>query len=160
MKRTAIAVLVTALVILGAGDLEAQVRFGGQANFADDTDFGIGPRVAADFQELGPRFQFVGTWDIYFPDDDDLDFWELNGNLMYRADLRATDAVVPYGGAGLNIARTDRDVPGGEVDDTDLGVNFLGGAEFPLASFTPFVELRVTAEGAEQLYLTAGVLIP
>lgn len=160
MKRTVSALFVAALLLVTAGSLEAQVRFGGQANLADDTDFGIGPRIALDLQELGPRFQFVGTWDIYFPDEENLDFWELNGNLMYRFDLQQTNAVVPYGGAGLNVARTTIETPGDDIDSTDLGVNFVGGAEFPLQSFTPFLEFRITAEGSEQLYLTGGVLIP
>lgn len=162
LQRVTVSVLAGLFALaLAAGGSEAQVRFGGQLNVADDTDFGLGPRVAVDFEELGPRFQVIGTWDIYFPDEEGLDYWELNGNLVYRFDLRETDAVVPYGGGGLNIARFDREgQPGGDVDTTELGLNVLAGAEFPLTSVTPFVELRVTAEGSEQLYLTGGILVP
>jgi len=160
MKRIVSALFVAAFLLVTAGGLEAQVRFGGQANLADDTDFGIGPRIALDLQELGSQFQFVGTWDIYFPDEDGLDFWELNGNIMYRFDLQQTNAVVPYGGAGLNVARFSVDTPGDDVDNTELGVNFIGGAEFPLQTFTPFLEFRITAEGSKQLYVTGGVLVP
>ncbi len=157
VKSLAVAVLAgfLALALAPVGS-DAQVRFGGQLNFADDTDFGLGPRVAFDLEELGPRFQIIGTWDIYFPDNDLVDFWELNGNLVYRFELPDTDGVEPYGGGGLNVARTEV----GDVGDTDLGLNILGGVEFPLTSVTPFVELRVTAEGSEQLYITGGVLVP
>lgn len=149
-----------ALLLVPCG-LDAQVRLGGQLNFAEETDFGLGPRVALNLEELGPRFQVVGTWDIYFPENDNLDFWELNGNLVYRFDLQDTDQVEPYAGGGLNVARAEVDLPGGgESGDTDLGVNFLGGVEFPLASVTPFVEFRITAEGSEQFYLTGGLLVP
>lgn len=162
LQRVTVSVLAGLFALaLAAGGSEAQVRFGGQLNVADDTDFGLGPRVAFDLEELGPRFQIIGTWDIYFPDEEGLDYWELNGNLVYRFDLSETDAVVPYGGGGLNIARIDRESqPGNDVDTTELGLNVLAGAEFPLTSVTPFVELRVTAEGSEQLYLTGGILVP
>jgi opacity protein-like surface antigen len=157
LKNLTVAVLagLFALALAPEGS-EAQVRFGGQLNFADETDFGLGPRVAFDLEELGPRFQIIGTWDIYFPENDAVDFWELNGNIVYRFDLPETEGVDPYGGGGLNVARTEV----GDVGDTDLGLNILGGVEFPLASVTPFVELRVTAEGADQFYITGGVLVP
>lgn len=162
VKNLTVAVLAGLLALAVAPEAtEAQVRFGGQLNFADDTDFGLGPRVAFDLEELGPRFQIIGTWDIYFPDEEGLDFWELNGNVVYRFELEETDAVEPYGGGGLNIARIDREGPAGsDVDDTELGLNVLGGVEFPLTSVTPFVEVRVTAEGSEQIYVTGGVLVP
>lgn len=163
MKRHAISVFFAATLILAtSAALDAQVRFGGQANFADDTDFGLGPRVAVNLEQLGPRFQVLGTWDIYFPDDDNLDFWELNGNLVYRFDVQEVPSIVPYAGGGLNIARREieLDPPAGDVDDTDVGVNFLGGVEFPLASVTPFVEIRLTEEGGDQFYLTGGVMVP
>lgn len=162
LKRATVSMLAGLLgLALAAGGAEGQVRFGGQLNFADDTDFGLGPRLAFDLEELGPRFQIIGTWDIYFPDNDALDYWELNGNVVYRFRLPETEEVVPYGGAGLNVARADLDQPvGTETSDTDLGLNFLGGAEFPLESVTPFVELRVTAEGSEQFYVTGGLLVP
>lgn len=159
VQRVTVSVLAALFVLaLAAGGSEAQVRFGGQLNVADDTDFGLGPRVAADLEELGPRLQILGTWDIYFPDEDGFDFWELNGNLVYRFDLPETTSVEPYAGGGLNIARFEFDGP--PSNRTELGLNVLGGVEFPLTSVTPFVELRVTAEGSEQLYVTGGLLVP
>lgn len=159
LKKTLSVVVVAGLTAVGAQGLEGQVRFGGQLNIADDTDVGLGPRVALDLEDTGAPLQFLGTWDIYFPDNDAVDYWELNGNVVYRFQLEETDAVVPYGGAGLNIARIEVDTPG-DGDDTDLGVNFLGGVEFPLVSVTPFVEIRATAEGGEQFYITGGLLVP
>lgn len=162
LQRTTVSTLAALLALaLSAGATEGQVRFGGQLNVADDTDFGLGPRVAFDLEELGPRFQVLTTWDIYFPSEDALDFWELNGNLVYRFELPETENVVPYGGAGLNIARFDVEGPmGQDFGETELGVNFLGGAEFPLESVTPFVELRITADGGDQFYVSGGLLVP
>lgn len=159
-RRTVSLLAALSLLALAGGAAEAQIRFGGQLNVADDTDFGLGPRVGVNLQELGPRFQILGTWDIYFPDAEGLDYWELNGNVVYRFELPETDAVVPYGGAGVNIARFDFDGGPGDNDSTELGLNVLGGVEFPLVSLTPFVEVRATAEGSEQLYLTGGVMVP
>lgn len=150
-------------VALASGSAEAQVRFGGQLNVADETEFGLGPRLALDLTQLGPRFQIVGTWDIYFPDEDRLDYWEANGNVLYRFDL-PVDVAVPYVGGGINVARSDVDAPDaaedGDRDDTDLGLNVLGGVEFPLVSFTPFIEIRRAVDGGEQFYFTGGVLVP
>lgn len=162
LQRVTVSVLAGLFALaLAAGGSEAQVRFGGQLNVADDTDFGVGPRVAANLEELGPRFQIIGTWDIYFPDEDALDFWELNGNVAYRFDLPETDDVVPYVGSGLNIAHSEVDLRfGGEASDTDLGLNILGGVEFPLTSVTPFFEVRRALDGSEQFYLTGGLLVP
>lgn len=161
LRKTLTALMTVGLLAVAAQGLDAQVRFGGQLNIADETDVGLGPRIALDLGDTGTPLQVVGTWDIYFPDEDALDYWELNGNLVYRFELEETDAVVPYGGGGLNVARFDVETPGGdEVGDTEVGVNFLGGVEFPLVSLSPFVEFRVTAEGGEQFYVTGGVLVP
>lgn len=163
-RRTLFSVVLLVAACLTADPADAQIRFGGQLNAADDTDFGLGPRVALDLQELDSNLQVIGTWDFYFPDTDsgtDLDFWELNGNVVYRLALPETDVVVPYGGGGINIARREFEGPtGAESDDTDLGLNVLAGVEFPLLSFTPFVEVRRAIDGGEQFYLTAGVLVP
>lgn len=160
IRRTILSLAVV-VAVGGISAAEAQVRFGGQFNAAEDTDLGLGPRLAWDVTQLGAPLQVITTFDVFFPDGD-VDYWELNGNLVYKFALEDTPKLVPYAGGGLNIAHVDRDGgPGVSAgSDTDVGVNFLGGAEFPLGGFAPFVELRVEAGGGEQLVFSAGILVP
>lgn len=157
-SATSFAVVAFLLAVGATGADAQQVRVGGQLNVADDFDLGLGPRIAF---EVAEGFQGIGTFDIYFPDNDAVDYWEINGNVVYRIALEDTDQVVPYGGGGLAIGRISTDVgPGDDVSDTEVGFNFVGGVEFPLQSLAPFVELRVQAGGAEQFIATGGILVP
>lgn len=149
-----------ALVVLGlaARDAEAQAAFGVQGNWGDEADFGIGGRILANLESV--NLEAVGSFDLYFPDDrgsEDVDYWEINGNLFYHIRLRDTDAVVPYLGGGLKIARAEV----GSADDTEVGLNLGGGARFPTSSsVTPFAEAKYTiSDGlAEQFVITFGFL--
>lgn len=138
-----------------------QVSLGPQLSFGDDTDIGIGGRVLANVESL-EHWDFLGSFDVWFLDDGpntDRSAWEANGNLAYNF-IVEDSSLHPYAGGGLSIfhfSAENRDT-GAEFDDTDLGVNFLGGLKFPGQSVTPFVELRVAVEGADQLVVTGGLL--
>lgn len=70
--------------------------------------------------------------------------------------MEETRTFFPYLGGGLNIAR----VEAGTLEDTELGVNIVGGSKFDAEGVTPFVEARVEIEGGEQFVLTGGFLFP
>ncbi|HSM15425.1 MAG TPA: hypothetical protein VK845_00320 [Gemmatimonadales bacterium] len=146
------------MVVASAAQLSGQVRVGGQINFADDFDFGLGPRIVVADPALG-EFRFIGTFDLYFPDDRagvDIDYWEINGNVVYDFAIQSAPTLVPYVGAGLNIAHISGGT--GFGSDTDIGANLLGGMEFKTGRLRPFVELRVELEGGEQFVVTGGLL--
>ncbi len=150
------------LLVLNPGALSAQIGIGGQLSWADDADLGIGARAAFSLPTKAAPLEIIATFDYFFPDDAaglDVTYWELNGNVVYLFDVPAPK-VTPYAGAGLNLAHgsVDAGTPGTSVSDTELGLNFLGGARFDLGSVTPFGELRVELDGGEQFLISAGVL--
>jgi opacity protein-like surface antigen len=164
--------LVVVALLAVAGPASAQ-RFGVQANWADDFDFGIGVRAELDFPNLltseGPfsRTFGIGSFDYFFPDCGgvsgfDCSYWEVNLGLAVPIVAASVD---PYVGAGLNIARFSADydevLPGLDfgASSTDVGVNLLGGLRFPLGGLSAYGEARIELGGGEQLVLTFGVLL-
>ncbi|NNG17568.1 MAG: hypothetical protein HKM89_13915, partial [Gemmatimonadales bacterium] len=113
-KKTFLTALAV-MFLFGATQLSAQIRFGGQLNYADDFDFGLGPRVAIADPALG-EFRFIGTFDLFFPDSPagtDFDYWELNGNVVYDFAITSAPSLTPYVGGGLNIAHFSGSSTGG-----------------------------------------------
>lgn len=108
----------------------------GDFDFLDDGDFGLGVRG-----EFGGNFALVLSFDYYFPDDDlgELDFYEINGNLIYNF---PTESVRPYLGGGAGISRVSFDSDFFDDDATELGFNILGGLKFGSGGINPFAEVR------------------
>lgn len=150
--------LAVAFSLLTAAPSSAQVHLGPQISLADDADVGIGGRIVAGVPQYR-GVEFSGSFDVFFPDED-FDYWELNGNLIYNFEIPEASAFRPYAGGGLNIARFD-DVGPTDAGDTELGLNILGGAKFPNEGpVTPYLELRAEIEGGEQFVITGGILFP
>ncbi|TFG66195.1 MAG: hypothetical protein E4H28_02565 [Gemmatimonadales bacterium] len=160
MRVSTLMAAAAGVLLLLPATADAQVRLGPQLSFGDDTDFGIGGRAIVNVQSLR-HWDFIGTFDVFFPDDgpnNSLNYWEANGNMAYNFGVPETPSLAPYVGVGLNIAHISGDNPGGDFSDTDLGLNFFAGTQFEGRSVTPFAEIRVVAEGADQLVVTGGVL--
>lgn len=160
MRVSTLTVAVAGLLMLLPATAAAQVRLGPQLSFGDDTDIGIGARVVVN-AGASQRWDFIGTFDVFFPDDgpnNDVSYWEANGNLAYNFGVEGAPSLLPYAGAGLNISHVSIDNASGNFDDTDLGINLFAGTQFQSQSVTPFAELRVVVEGADQLVLTGGIL--
>ncbi len=157
MRNPLLALVVLVFTVGSASEAQAQVKFGVQASIAEDTDFGIGGRVAG---TVAPRrvVKIVGSFDIYFPDGP-VDYWELNGNILYMIPVQKS-ALAPYVGGGLNIAHISFDLPlldpFGDFSDTDAGLNLLGGIEFG-QQVVGFVEAKVELEGGDQFVVTGGI---
>lgn len=148
--------LAVAFSLLTAAPSSAQVHLGPQVSLGSDSDVGLGARIVGGVPHYA-GIEFAGSFDIFFPDGD-LDWWELNGNLIYNFEIPEAASFRPYAGGGLNVTRTDRPV---RDADTDLGLNVLGGAKFPNdGPVTPYLELRGTIEGADQFVITGGILFP
>lgn len=159
------ALVVAVALLFAAGAANAQVRFGGQVSWGDDTDLGIGVRL-----EYVPR-SIVGNtpifsaahFDYFFPDNGgvfggvDVTYWEINYNVYYQ--FRAP-SLTPYAGGGLHVSRWSVSVGGVSADNTDVGLNLGGGLKFKTrGKLTPFVEGRFTIGGdVEQLILTGGLV--
>jgi len=158
----------------GAGAVEAQsVQIGPQLSLAEDTDFGIGPRLEIGLVPAIPGLRFAASFDYFFPDNPTLgggaatadnDYWELNGNLLYGFGIPSLPGFDPYVGAGINIAHASSvgEIQGVPFDDsdTDAGVNLVGGAQFPIGGLTPFLEARLELRDDNQLVVAGGFLFP
>jgi hypothetical protein len=157
MRRSALLLAVVAVLVLGRGEAKAQLQFGVQANIATDTDLGIGARLIFPVEQLLIGMEGVVSFDYYFPDN--FDFWDLNGNLLVP--VRISESFEPHLGGGLNLAfvSIDEDLVGPDYGDTELGLNLVGGFKFRTTSLRPFVEVRATIAGVEQLVFTGGFLV-
>ncbi|MDP2497318.1 MAG: hypothetical protein Q8W44_04910 [Candidatus Palauibacterales bacterium] len=154
ITTTVAAVFAVALLALPGTARGQDVQLGPQLSLADDYDAGLGGRAVFNVGDPG-GWEGTGSFDVFFPDGD-VDYWELNGNLVYNFPVEESRTFFPYLGGGLNIAR----VEAGTLEDTDLGVNIVGGSKFDAEGVTPFVEARVEIEGGEQFVLTGGFLFP
>lgn len=161
MRKTIWTTLTTAtFVLLLAAPAAGQVHLAPQVSLADDADVGLGGRIVAGVPNY-TGLEFAGSFDVFFPDGD-VDYWEINGNVLHNFELAGTTSFRPYAGGGLNIARFDRDetLPGRD-DDTEVGLNLVGGTKFATESpATPYVEIRFEIEGGEQVVITGGLLFP
>lgn len=81
---------------------------------------------------------------------------DLNG--LYEFQIE-NPVLVPYLGGGLAITRISVDASGSIVDpsSTEVGLNLVGGARFPLGSVEPFAQVNFTA-GADRIGIGGGVL--
>lgn len=145
---------------------------GPQVSNSRDTDLGVGLRAVLDLGPLDFGLRVIGSFDVFFPDDyeieggdggiaGDADYWEANLNLAYDVGLPLIP-IKPYVGGGLNIAHIElMDTPNDEafaLDQTDTGVNVLGGVEIDAGAIAPFLEFRYEIQGGEQWVLTGGIL--
>lgn len=136
IRRVSGLVACAALLALSAVPSQAQVLLGPEVAWNDDADFGVGVGVEVGMPSLDPAVAFLGDFLWFFPDFD-ADYFEFNGNLTYDLPLEET-TVVPFGLAGLNVAR----VSGNGGGDTDVALNLGGGVKFNMGSFRPRVAGR------------------
>jgi hypothetical protein len=154
--RKALVLAAAMTCLAGTSTASAQgFRWGPELSLATDTDFGLGARVEFDFNNS--PLTVIGSFDYYFPDGS-VDYWEINGNLIYNFDISSAPTVTPYAGGGLNIAHWSIDTDSGSRSETDPGLNLLGGARFDAGALMPFVEMKFTIEGGDQFVVTGGLL--
>ena len=160
MRSVRLGLVLVGMLVMGATSLQGQ-RFGVQGSWGDDVDFGVGGRFELDLENAlssEPPFSrtfIIGAFDYFFQDCDPFDcsYWELNGNLAVP--FGSADASVdPYAGAGINIARGSVE----DFDNTEVGLNLLGGLKFPLGGVSAFGEARIELGGGEQFVITGGIL--
>jgi hypothetical protein len=131
----------------------AQFAIAPHIAWADDADLGIGGRLIVPF---GPsagvaRIEGMAAFDWFF-DCDDCSYYEITPAAVLALGLLG---IGPYGGVGINIARTsfDDDVADSNDSETDVGVALIVGARIPMGLFG---EIRYTAGGNEQKVIAVG----
>ena len=153
MKRSLFAVCLLGM-LAWPGAAFAQLELGPQINWGDDADFGVGGRAVLGIP-AGIPLAAIGSFDIFFPGND-VNYWEINANAVYKFAIPKSP-IVPYAGAGLNIAHASVSNISG-ASNTDVGFNLLGGATFNAGKLKPFAEARIELSGGEQFVLTGGLL--
>jgi opacity protein-like surface antigen len=171
MKRftvlTALAFLLAAAVPLSS---HAQFKVGPRATIdvGDIEEFAIGGDVRYNLSQVNAPIQLSGAFDFYFADDVQIGTEEasrtiftvdLNGHYVFPTE----GTISPYAGAGLGITNVsvDIDTPAGNSggDDTDIGLNLVGGVEFQTGSVRPFAQGQVSFGGDFTRFgITGGVL--
>lgn len=166
--------LATALVFGASSEAEAQFTFGPAAAFHEDADFGAGVFFTTPLQSVHENVSLWGNFLYFFPGEGgsfgafsaDLNYYEINGGLMY--DFAASGSIIPFVSGGLNIARAsvDYDGPGEEFvgdlgSNTDIGLNLGGGIKTGLGdSLTGIAQARIELGGGEAFVLEAGLGFP
>jgi hypothetical protein len=164
MRKTVVGLLAVVLCVTAAPSAQAQ-RFGIQADFSTEWDFGIGARGEFDLtnvftnQGAFSRAFIITSFDYFFADCNECTYWELNP--MLAVPITVTNPKIkPYLGGGLNIARVSVDLPAPleDASDTEIGLNLLGGLRFPLGGVNAYTDARIVIGDNDQLVLTFGFL--
>lgn len=175
MRNFTLATLVVAgsALAVGASPTAAEAQgFGVQIGIADDLGFGFGGRFMTDIDAFADddgsvlqELRFIADFLYYidpFEGCDACSAFEVNANAAVPLDVGEADV---YAGAGFNYTRTSIDIGidvpgfGSSASGSDVGLNILGGLNFPLGSLSAFAEAAVTLGGAEQLGIKGGILV-
>lgn len=170
MKR--LSIIFTALLLAVALPMEAQAQ----------TEIKVGPRLGVplgDISDMEGNFFFGAdaridseglpvvinpSIDYYLMDDRSTGFGDsvgqtlitVDGNVLYEFDIEDS-SFIPFAGGGIAITRWSIDnenISG----DTDVGLNLVGGARFPLDSFEPFVQANFGLGDLDRFGLAGGLL--
>ena len=137
-----------------------QPSFGLQLDWGNDPDFGIGARGVFPLGSLFPKVPLDGivSFDYFFPGNN-VTYWEINGNVVYRFTVPRSSSFGPYAGGGLNIAHASVTVAGVSASDTKAGLNLVGGTTIKVkgSHLTPFIEGRGEVGGGKTFIITGGV---
>jgi hypothetical protein len=154
------AALVLGLVAVAPSAAQAQVGFVVQGSYGFDIEeFAIGGGINTAIGSLTEKqgIRLEATFDYYLVGDG-VKSWEMNGNLL--KDIPSVANL--YVGAGVNYAHASYDC--GTLCDlydigassSDVGLNVLGGFKLGSGKAAPFVQLRYTFGGTDQLVATGG----
>ena len=160
MRKLLVAGAVAGLMLV-PGTSRAQLSVGAQGNWGSEFDWGVGGRVTLDLSPKRIPIAFFGTYDYFWPSSPlgiNREYWELNFNAVYAQGVYGPQAQT-YVGIGLNVAHPKGTaIATGETEeDTNYGLNILGGTKYKLGRMAPYFEIRYTIEGSQQLILTLGV---
>lgn len=173
MKRllisAAVLVLSVGLLVPEPADAQTTVKLGPRLGIpvGDVEDIGgnLFLGVDARFQTDALPVVLNPSIDFYLMDEVegtsvDQSVFTIDLNALYEFGVD-NEVFTPYAGGGIGITRvsTDENLPFRE-DETDVGLNVVGGARFPLESVEPFVQLNALVGGDyDRLGITGGLLI-
>jgi len=150
MKKLLCAIALAGMLILPAS-VSAQVQAGPILAYHTDAEaVGIGafvsiPIASVEGLAIAPDF----TW--FFPDN--VDYFEINGDVVYNFTVGPDSPVMPFAFGGLNIARTS--VAG--FSNTDVGLNLGGGINFEAGSLAPFAGAKFEIQDNTNFVIFGGL---
>lgn len=155
LTRSATLFVLLLLVSAGAPDAQAQLRLGAHTGYNLDAPNDDGVEEGAFLVGGQARFQVARLPVVLNPSAtyhltglDNTSLWQFDANVLYP--FGTQNAVfTPYAGLGLAVSRisTEADVPlVGEIetDQTDYGLNVLGGITFGNGLVQPFAQAKIT----------------
>lgn len=145
--RKLFSVIAAAAILAVPGQADAQVSLGPTVAWHDEADFGIGVMADIPLPALAPGAGILADLTFFFPDQEDVNFLEINGNLKWEFPGSGEMPVVPFALGGINWARTSVDDT--DFSDSEVGLNLGGGIRFNAGNFRPIVGIRVEIDGGE-----------
>lgn len=148
--------LVGILALPGAVQAQGTTVVGGLLAYHTDAEaVGIGVYAGIPLASVHPNLSIKPDFTFYFPDG--YDYWELNGDAVWRFDLANNQQIIPFALGGINIAHTSVSVAGFSASNTDIGLNLGGGVIFPLESIRPVVGAKFEIQDNTGFVLFGGV---
>ncbi len=156
MKRL-FACIALLVALMGAGataQAQARIEIGPRAGFdlaGDVEEFFLGADGRLGLAVL--PITLNAALDFYFPDG--FDFFQLSLNALYEFGPN-NRVFTPYAGLGLGFSRAS----GGAnfTDNTDVGLNLIGGAVLGTGNLRPFAQAQITFGDADLVTVAGGLL--
>lgn len=138
------------------GLVQAQTVVGGAVAYHDDLEaFGVGGYVGIPLSQIHESLALNPNFIFFFPDGGD--YWELNGDLIWRFPVSGDSPVLPFALGGIAIAHVSPDVGN---SDTDIGINLGGGVIFPLETVRPAVGAKFEIQNNTSFVIFGGIGFP
>lgn len=152
LRQSCVVTAFIALLVPAARPAAADVDVGLRGGYYTDAEEGF---LGADLlmQIADTRWFFNPNLEYVFVDPGDLA--TLNLDVHYDLDTDNDDIYVWLGGGPAIIFRDD-DRRNGD-DETDLGLNLLGGVGWQLESFVPYLQAKAIIADDNEVVLAVGV---
>lgn len=130
----------------------------GDLSDASTLFFGADARYHSEDLPVVPNASF----DYYLTDVEGTSYFAVDLNALYEFGVD-NQQFTPYAGGGIGITRSSfefqSEFVSGSGSDTEIGLNLVGGARFPMGSVEPFAQLNATLGGnATRLGIAGGLL--
>ena len=147
MKKLTISLSAFALAFLLALPAQAQVKLGVNGQYGIDYEqFQLGAEAHV---PLVGGLSLVPNAEFYMQDG--VDQYTLNGDIHYAIGEAYTRVFTPYAGLGVGVTRNR------QFNDTEVGLNVIGGANFRAGRAAPFVQLEWRTGDYGDLSVGGGV---
>ncbi len=150
MKKLLTMALVFGLCgVVGLHEAQAQIEIGPRLGFdlsGDVEEFFIG--IDGRLNLVALPVVLNAAFDLYLAEEN-RDFSQLSFNALYEFGM-ANVAFSPYVGGGIGFSSTS--------NDTDVGLNLIGGATFGFGNLKPFAQAQITFGDIDLFTIGGGLL--